>query len=979
MSIRQAVQEILYLRQRRSGAWLSMLSVAICSSANAQNPDKAAGQQADVQEQEVVVTGIRQSLRSSAEIKRNSMEVVDSITAEDIGKLPDPNVAETMTRIPGVQAYRYGGEGASPVGVGSGLTIRGLSGQTASRVDGRAYFTAGGREFNIEGAIPGMISGVDVHKNPTAEHIEGGIGGLVNIRTRRPLDFEGLTASLATNVRYNDLTEDVQPEFFGLFSNRWQLDGGGEFGFLVAANVQESHNRSDSNPGNGGSSIRRAIRADSAEYATTTAANQAYVGRNDVWHLADVSNPLALAAADRTNLITAVTQQAPVFQEDILRTRRGFNAAIQWKPNEDLEFYAETNYNYYLYHQEYRFLFAGDTRTVQGLTTSPFELTEDLANRNVNGGDDEILAGQRLNGGTFLDATLNTNGGMEYHPYETAIYAAGFKWHPSEKLDIGFDFSYLQATQEVDNRAVNMVTAPGLTFDISRDLTSEPHGIAISGGPALDAPTTWVFSDYSNGNRADWDDSGLAAALDFAYHLETPIMNTFKFGARWAAQESDFHNYSYTGRPLTTDGLALTANRSNAIPLTTLQDVTEIAPRNWMDGEAGFAGGYYVYSPYHLRGDRVRSRFPLAGIPLDDSLPENVVQRRHTREETLAGYLQGDFAFANDRIKGNLGVRFVRADLTARAMVANVPPPGFSARTGEATQTDVLPSFNIVGSLTENLLLRFGYGEGLTRPGLNELNPSLSVNTTNGTGSRGNPALEPQTAQSYDLSLEWYFSEGGYLSAGVFDKEIDGFFSGLSQCETVEGVPAYAGVAPNGCTNGEYFVTRTVNAAPGYARGLEVAGQTFFTKLPGFWSNLGVQASYSYVDTETPIRFVTNGPLVNVPQAFQSEDSYSVIGFYDDQRLSARLAYTYRSDFVLFGVSANPIDGRYVKGYGIVDFSLGYNFGDSFNVSLNVSNLTNEAPDRFVGEPGAYTTDFERQHFMNGRIFGLGFRYRLGR
>ena len=145
---------------------------------------------AEPEAQTVVVSGIRASARSSVAIKRDSAEVVDSITAEDIGKLPDPNVAETLTLIPGVQGYRYGGEGASPVGAGSGLTIRGLSGQTASQVNGRAFFTAGGREFNIEGAIPGMVAGIDVYKNPTAEHIEGGIGGLVNVRTRNPSDFK---------------------------------------------------------------------------------------------------------------------------------------------------------------------------------------------------------------------------------------------------------------------------------------------------------------------------------------------------------------------------------------------------------------------------------------------------------------------------------------------------------------------------------------------------------------------------------------------------------------------------------------------------------------------------------------------------------------------------------------------------------------------------------------------------------------------
>jgi len=945
------------------------LGLAVCSSVGAQNAE-------DGELESVVVTGIRESLQTSAEIKRNSLEVVDSITAEDIGKLPDLNVAETMTRIPGVQAYRYGGEGASPAGIGSGLTIRGLSGQTASHVNGRSYFTAGTRDFNIEGAIPGMIAGLDVFKNPAAEHIEGGIGGLVNIRTRRPLDFDALTMSVAANVRYNDLSEKLQPDVFGLFSNRWKLESGGEFGVLIAANVQESHNRSDSNPGNGGTQIRRAIRADSPEYVTTTGANQAYAGRGDVWYLADVANPLAVA--ERSSLITAATQQASVFEEDILRTRRGLNAAVQWRPNDGLELYAETNYNYYLYHQEYRFLIANDSRTVQGLTTSPYDLTESRANRNSNGGVDEVLAGQRLNAGTFLDSTLNTTGGMEYHPYETTLYAGGFNWQPLDALRVNFDLTYVKAAQDVDNRAVNAVSAPNRTWDVSRDLTTQPHDLTFSDGPAFDSPNTWMLSDYANGTRQNWDDSGLAAALAFKYSLDTPILTTLKFGTRWAAQESDFRNYSYSGRPLTTNGLPLAADRSNGILLSSIQDLTETAPNNWMDGEAAFSGGYYVYSPDMLSGDIVRERFPLANIFADGALPENIVQRRHSREETLAGYLQAEYSLLKDRIKGNVGVRIIRADLLARAMVADVPGPGVSPQTSRASHTDSLPSLNVVGSITDHLQLRFGYGKGLTRPGLSDLNPSLTVDTSVGTGSRGNPALEPLTADSYDLSLEWYANTGAYLSAGVFDKQIDGFFSGISECQMVANVPAYTGSQPNGCSNGQYFITRTVNSEAGYARGAEVSGQTFFTMFPGVWSNFGLQASYAYVETETPVRFVTNGPLVDVPQAFQSKNSYSLIGFYEDQRFSARLAYTYRSDFVLFGVAANPVDGRYVKGYGIFDFSLGYNINDSFNLSFTASNLTNEAADRFVGEPGRYATDFERQHYMNGRIFGMGVRYRLG-
>lgn len=927
--------------------------------------------------EEVVVTGIKESLRTSAEIKRDSLEVVDSITAEDIGKLPDSNVAETLTRIPGVQGYRYGGEGASPVGNGSGLTIRGLSGQTASHVDGRAYFTAGTREFNIEGAIPGMIAGIDVYKNPSAEHIEGGIGGAINIRTRRPLDFDGMTVSVAANARYNDLVESTEPDVFGLFTNRWSV-GEGEVGFLVAANLQESHNRSDSNPGNGGTQIRRAVRADSAEFATVGGPS-AYAGRNDVWHLVDVANPLALSDAERSQLITATTQQAPVFQEDILRTRRGFNAAVQWKPADNLELYAESNYNYYKYHQQYRFLFANDTRTVQGLSTSPYALTEALANRNVNGGDNQVLSGQRLDGGTFLDSTLSTTGGNEDHPYETVIYATGVKWQARENLDVHLDVAFVSAEQEVDNRSVNAVSAPGLTWDVSRSLTSAPHQISFSGGPALDSASTWMLSDFSNGNRAKFDDEGLAAALDVTYRLDMPVFTALKMGTRWAVQEADFFNYSFSGRPLTTNGQTLAADRSNGILLSALQGNTQASPTNWLDGDAGYSGGYVVFAPGALSGDNVRNLFPLANIPAQGALPENLLQRRHSEEETFAGYLQGEFSFLDNRIKGNVGVRAVRADLTARAMVADVSGPGISPRSAKSSYTNYLPSLNLVGSITDSLQLRFGYAKGLTRPSLSDLNPSLTVNTINGTLTRGNPDLEPLTANSYDLSLEWYFSDTGYLAAGIFDKEIDGFFTGISECETIPGVPAYSGTAPNGCRDGQYFVTHTVNAESGYARGAELSGQAFFEQLPGIWSNFGAQASYSYVDTENPVRFTTNGPLFDVPQAFQSKNSYTIAGLYEDDRFSARLVYTYRSDFVLFGVSTNPIDGRYVEGYGIYDFSLGYDIGENFSVSATVSNLTNEAPDRYVGEPGSFATDFERQHYMNGRIFGLGVRYKFDR
>lgn len=932
----------------------------------------------------IVVTGMRESMKTSVARKKNTMEIVESITADDIGKLPDPNVAETLTRIPGVQGYRYGGEGASPVGEGSGLTIRGLSGQTASRVDGRAYFTAGGREFNIEGAIPGMISGVDVYKNPSAEHIEGGIGGLVNIRTRMPLDFSGLTITGAVSARYNDLAKKVKPEVFALFSDRWQA-GDGEMGFLIGANYQESHNRSDSNPGNGGASLRRAIRADSADYLTTAGANQAYAGRSDVWHLANAT----CTTTPCNDLITTVGQSSHVFQEDIRRVRKGLNAAFQWKPNPDLEFYAQGNYNYYRYDQSYRFLLLNDSRTVQNLVTSPTSLDSGLASRGTSG----TIAGQSLVGGTFLGSSLNSLGGHEERPYETWIAATGVKWQATDRLNMKLDLSYVKADQSQDNRSVMLTPKSGVTWDITRDLTTTPDMVAFS-GPSLSDPANFVFNNYGNGTNQLWDDKGIAAQFDLQYDFDSSFLKDIKAGLRYSIQKSRYSNYSFGGKNLTTDGEALrlvptmvngVLKAPNFIPITSAQDLIGLSPTNWMNGESGYSGGYLVFNPNALQGDNVRDRFPLAGIPSEDSLPENLLARRYAREQSYAGYVMADFAALDDRIRGNAGVRIVKTDLFARAMISQITVDALGnavtsiiPNTENTSYTDILPSFNITGTLAPDLLLRFGYAKGITRPALGDLNPSIVVNRDTGVGTAGNPNLRPLKADSFDLSLEKYFSGTNYVSAGLFYKDIKGFFNGVEECLTVTSVPAYSGSINNNCAAGEYRITRRVNAEKGNVKGAEFAFQTFFDFLPGVLQHFGASGSYTFLKTKNPVSFTTGGAVVNVPQPFQSKHSWNLAGLYEDDFMSARVVYTYRSDFVLFGVSPNPIDSRYIKGHGILDASLNFNLPHGFALSLNASNILNEAPDRYVGEPGGLATGYERQHYMNGRSFGVGLRYKFG-
>ncbi|WP_242123395.1 TonB-dependent receptor [Sphingobium sp. Sx8-8] len=951
-----------------------LLATSTAIPAFAQGADSREAGDASVAD--IVVTGLRASLRNSAQIKKNTMEVVDSITAADIGKLPDPNVGETLSRVPGVQAYRFGGEASSPVGNGSGLTIRGLTGQTGSRVDGRAYFTAGNREFNVESASPGMVAGIDVYKNPSAEHIEGAIGGLVNLRTRKPFDFKDLAVSAAVGSRYNDLGKELTPEYFGMVSKRWNVGDGGELGVLISGSYAQSFNRGDNTPSVGGTQFRRAIRGDSAEYAANVGTglnlNPAYVGRSDVTYLADV-NPTTIPLANRQSLLSSTGVQNNISQEDYRRTRKGLTAAVQWKPNPTLEFYAEGTYNYYLYNQHYRFLNATDSRYAQGLQTTAFTIDEALANRNSNGGTNDLLSGQRVTGGTFLNSTFTTTGGDEHRRYKTMILAGGVKWKPSDHFDANFDFAYIKADQYQDNRSVVLSPAAGLTWNIARSLGT-PEKVTIT-GPDLASPSTWVFNNYGNGTNQVWDDNGVSAAIDLKYSFDDYFLKDIKVGGRYATQRDHYYNYNFGGKNLTTNGLALAADRSNAISVNSMADLIEGSPTNFMNGDAGYNGGYLVFSPTALLGDNVRNRFPLAGIQAEDSLSENVLSRRYFSEKTYAGYAVADFAFLNDRIKGNAGVRVVKTDTFVRAMNRQPGTTTIIPTGSNSSYTDVLPSFNLTGYLTQNTLLRFGYGKGITRPDLGALNPALVVDVNSGTGSIGNPNLRPQKADSFDLSLEHYFSPVNYVSAALFYKKIDGFFSNITSCQTIAG--ASTPTTNLNCTGSQYFLTQTVNAEKGTAKGVELAGQTFFDYdfMPKFLYHFGVVGSLTYVETKNPLTL--NGQRVNTMQPLTSKYAYSIAGLYEDDLISARLVYTWRSKAVLFGVTPNPIDGRYIGSFGLLDASLNFKLPHNFSLALTASNITNKGADRFIGEPGL-ATGIERQHFVNGRNFGATLRYSFG-
>jgi outer membrane receptor protein involved in Fe transport len=176
------------------------------------------------------------------------------------------------------------------------------------------------------------------------------------------------------------------------------------------------------------------------------------------------------------------------------------------------------------------------------------------------------------------------------------------------------------------------------------------------------------------------------------------------------------------------------------------------------------------------------------------------------------------------------------------------------------------------------------------------------------------------------------------------------------------------------------MIARKLNAERGYARGVELSGQYFFGTEAGWLKNFGVSGSYTYVKTGNPVNMGTAAAprIVTTQQPMQSKNSYSLSGLYEDDKLSARVVYTWRSPAIFNTLSVNPIDGRYIVAYGLLDASLNYNVTTNLTLSINGSNLTNKTLNRNVGEPGAYQTSIERQHYENGRFYGVSLRYKFG-
>jgi TonB-dependent receptor len=903
---------------------IALLALTIAAPAMAQTAAPAAKDTAtqDTAVEEVVVTGIRASLASAQAIKQKSEQFVDSITAVDIGRLPDINVAEALQRVSGIQITRTYGEG-------SGIAIRGLT-NVRSELNGRDIFSAsGGRGLSWEEVGSDLLGGVDVYKNPSAELIEGGLGGTINLRTRLPFDAAGRVISASASGTHYGLADDNGYSVSGLISDRFDT-GIGEIGVMLNVSTAQTSFRQDK------------------------AVVEPYFERTDVpgflGQKVAVPNGGGLSVG---------------FGE---RTRKSAAFAAQWRPNDSLEFTFQALRADYTFRDNGLSFFAyGGGTPLNYAPGATFAVEDGISTK-----------GAFINPG--VDAVTYSTG----RETDTTDLSFGGKWRINDKLKVSGDLQYIDSN--VYQETMNLTaSAKNANDGVQGTPPMFPNNWNFTYDTTGDVPT---FGDAS-GFLSNINNYGLTAVLPYRERNDATswagrvdlqwdfddggFFQDFRVGVR--ATDKSAVNRSTTYGTWTGVG-STCANWSSDGGCTKLSEVPGSAAKfpfrsSFLDGKGGKVfGDIWMWGLNQVSSPQAVFDL-LKAAPINQTVAfrnfdDPSAQTSNISENTYASYAMLRFRseVAGMEWDGNAGVRVVKTESSSTGFEtinyrdpAYVPAPGTTPPSLRIvtpidvsnSYTHVLPSINLRLHVTDKLQMRFAASKNMARPDFGQLNSTFSISPSYPTGSQsplpnpnvpgtgtatGNPALEPQMVTAFDVSAEYYFSKVGFVYATAFKKDIKDLFFTKTFLET-HNLPGIGDVTFN--------VQRLSNVDKGELKGFEFGGQRFFDFLPGALSGLGLQANYTYVDSSAATiaaNAQTGGAAISVPIQGLSKNSYNLIVLYEKYGINARLAYNWRDDYLQgtnnVGTGQLPIFG---KAYGVLDASISYDFNPRVAVTFDAQNL----------------------------------------
>lgn len=976
----------------------SMLSASLIALASA---GVATAQDAGA-EDEVIVTGIRASLENALIEKRNSNSLVEVIIAEDIGKLPDQNLAEVLENITGIQITRT-------AGVGTGVQIRGTN---DNRVEINGVSTVGAGDgrvgISFEDVNPAIIAAVEVIKAPQASTIEGSVGGTVNLRTIRPLDLRKPLISARIQGEYSELsTDDVKPRVSGAIGNKWVNNAGQEIGFVASGSYTEQ---------------------DAVSFRPR----------------ADVDQLLNIDGTDVLGIQFLLQEQEKFAYETV-----NLAATLEARPADNIRLYFDAIVNdQQRAQQSYRiqasglsslrsvveidtleaidFGFAGTPTSVVGSGRIPVNLAVDDDDPNL-----------RFSSDTGARETVNN------------VFVLGGDWDVTERLSARAEFSTTTSETENPNLSttLNFINPntpldggatgdPSTSNDNSVPFIFDRRGDSLAFGIDFSsefAPTREQLLDFNNVVLDDvqlgantTDNAEDSFRFDLSYDLaDGPLgdfLSSVDVGFRSNERSTEFRRVN--GR---IGGFSRLEDSPNG---RLFSELLVAGPSNFgdADGRSLFVENFLLIDPERAFGDRAgtisiledalrqqRLLEPQADGETVSDLALDQGASYSVEEDTNAFYAQANFDFG--MVRGNVGARYVETDVASTSFVPN-PAGGGANQTTEGSYDFFLPRLNVIAEPMENVLLRASYSEDILRPGFGDINTAVTFTQNENTPlSIGNPGLEPSVTDSFDISADWYFAPASVFSIGYFSKTRDSVVSTITSEAALSPGNSGSGLVretnPN-CPGGGVFNPIVlanqfaVDGTVGYCvdletfvnedaaltqEGIEVSFQhtlnDYEDRMGSFaWaSGFGVLANYTYqkfgggsiVDSTggrglqvLGDQSLARGLLDN------SENSYNLTGFYEKFGLSARARYTwreaYRTEDFAGGASTNSTFSFPVvnESRGQLNASVTYDITDNFAVGIEGVNLTKSnvvqkcvvetGPTCFVGYPdrrivfgGSYT------------------------
>lgn len=899
-----------------------------CAAMPACAQDAVPSQREDGSSGEIVVNGIRKSLQDAIETKRRADSIVDVISAEDVGKLADSNVAESLARLPGVTVDHQFGEGEqlSIAGVEPALNRLTIDGHSVASADwGGNPSDRSSRSFNYSLLSPTIISQAVVYKTPEARLQEGAIGASVDIVTRKPLDLDPNTVAVTGGGEYNSRAK--RGSFRGSALYSWRNESG-TIGFLGAVNYdKEQLSRA-------GSAVYWYRTGDALleRYARDGSGNIIYGadGRVPGGPTLNGQLPNAAMIAEFSKARVASFLAREFFRQE--RERIGFSGALQVRPADNLTLTAtglviRGNYDN-LSNSEYTYGYEGSL--LQSAT---------YANGMVTSA---TFAGITGNGAT---GQLDTN--FRRTRVKNDSIALMFDWKPGA-WEISGNFGATRASGGKDPEyLLDFRTKQGFTSgtngrntyvnwqfpasDASRWLSNftalggenqgEPAVLAANGGRPFFGRQIGGIT-FAEKTR----DQELFGQADVARTVNLGPINKILFGARFA---------SHTNSSTTLGGAAFTNQNF------TLADLNPYVLDADLYNGLGVSGNGTPYAT--LDSDAIRRTLEKYGtINVNRGLSKD--QYFRVRENILSGYVQANFEAG--RFRGNIGGRYV---FTRDRSEFYVQSGGIFAPTTVTTDDNrFLPSANLIFQAGENVVLRGSAAKVIARPRYSDLAGSLSLDDTRRSGSGGNPNLKPYAATNFGLSAEWYFARASYISAEIFYRDVSNYIGN----ETQDGVQMTNTVTGRTQT---YSISRPVNGGKAKVTGFSLTANA--NLIWGF----GIQSNYTFTDADT-------GLPTGLP--FLSRDVFTIVPYFEKGPFQARVSYNRRSKyFYRFGRQQSQ---DYTDGYRQLDASVSVNLTDKLQVSASASNLLDETYYQYSSDP-----KFPTAVYKNGRVYSLSASLRM--